>query len=161
MDERATKVAEVICEKTGVKMEDLLHLLNEVMQAQVQRTEEQILEMRIANLLAQMGLIPRVPAFQFLCKAIQHTYENYKSGSNARKLLKDVYKQMEQEYNRDVTSIQNVIRYLIKHNWYNLSTEMKEQIFEGRVNWRVGIPTNKEFILTMAEYLYHEDAFAE
>lgn len=108
------------------------------------------LEIIISKYLRDLTVPANLKGYYYLRTAIIMAIEN----PNLRKrTIISIYYVIAEKYNTTPAKIERDIRYTIKRAWLRTSYELIENIFSYTSNSKKGIPTNAEFIFSIADHI--------
>jgi CheY-like chemotaxis protein len=108
------------------------------------------LQITITKILHELGIPSHIKGYRYIKEGIMLIYDNHKLiGEITKKLYLDIAK----IYNTTVSNVERAIRHAIEISWNRGNWELMEEIFGHSIDIDKAKPTNKEFIVTVADKL--------
>lgn len=161
------KVARMIEElsKLGYTMQDLADLVRVLGKACYEESESiemeedaycsKKLEIRITELLKEIGISINLAGFNFIRKAIIMNIL-YQKRYSKHIQLKEVYKKLAIQYKTEPSKVQRAIRNAVETTLDNMEPKDIKKYFGNTVAYPKGIPNNAGFIAALTDYLLLE-----
>ena len=112
-----------------------------------------ILAIKIANILHQIGISPNLKGYRYLREEIKMTVENF---SVIDSITKEIYPSVAQKFNTTPSRVERATRHAIEKAWDKGDPEVLNGMFGYTIDSRKGKPTNSEFIAMIADKLLME-----
>ena len=106
-------------------------------------------EMRISDILKELGVSPNVIGYLYLIYGIE---EMTKDQSLMYAITKRLYPLVAQKFDATAARVERSIRHAIEKGWCRGNMKMQEKLFGYTVDMNKGKPTNSEFMCTVADY---------
>ena len=116
------------------------------------------IEVRVTNLIHDVGVPAHIKGYQYLREAIIMSVEN-EEVINA--VTKTLYPTLAKSFKTTPSRVERAIRHAIEVAWNRGQIEVHDKIFGYTVNSNKGKPTNSEFIAMLADLLRMEIVEAE
>ncbi len=116
------------------------------------------IEVRVTNLIHDVGVPAHIKGYQYLREAIIMSVEN-EEVINA--VTKTLYPTLAKSFKTTPSRVERAIRHAIEVAWNRGQIEVHDKIFGYTVNSNKGKPTNSEFIAMLADLLRMETVVAE
>ena len=116
------------------------------------------IEVRVTNLIHDVGVPAHIKGYQYLREAIIMSVEN-EEVINA--VTKTLYPALAKSFKTTPSRVERAIRHAIEVAWNRGQIEVHDKIFGYTVNSNKGKPTNSEFIAMLADLLRMEIVEAE
>ncbi|MDD2627693.1 MAG: sporulation transcription factor Spo0A [Clostridia bacterium] len=113
------------------------------------------IEVRVTNLIHNVGVPAHIKGYQYLREAIVMSVEN-EEVINA--VTKTLYPTLAKGFKTTPSRVERAIRHAIEVAWNRGQIEVHDKIFGYTVNSNKGKPTNSEFIAMLADMLRMESA---
>lgn len=110
----------------------------------------QPLEVRVTNLIHDVGVPAHIKGYQYIREAIMLTVQN-EDIINA--VTKTLYPSLAMNFHTTPSRVERAIRHAIEVAWNRGQVEVHDKIFGYTVNSNKGKPTNSEFIAMIADKL--------
>ena len=111
------------------------------------------IEVRVTNLIHDVGVPAHIKGYQYLREAIIMSVENEEI-INA--VTKSLYPNLAKVFKTTPSRVERAIRHAIEVAWNRGQIEVHDKIFGYTVNSNKGKPTNSEFIAMLADLLRME-----
>ena len=108
------------------------------------------LEIRITNLLKEIGIPASLKGYHYIRQAVMLTYND---NSYISKVTTKLYPSIAKTFNTTTNSVERFMRYAIEIAWNRGNAEVLNKYFGYTINATRGKPTNREFIAMMVDYL--------
>ena len=118
-----------------------------------QASKEEILEVKVTNIIHEIGVPAHIKGYQYLREAIIMSVENEEI-INA--VTKSLYPNLAKVFKTTPSRVERAIRHAIEVAWNRGQIEVHDKIFGYTVNSNKGKPTNSEFIAMLADLLRME-----
>lgn len=129
-------------------VQDLNKDIKKVLIKKMQYSKDKILRMRITKIMKELGMSPSLKGYHYIGDAIFMIIKNQEKILQIGKLI---YTQIANEYETNICAVERSIRTAIEIVIKNGNIEVIQKIFGYTINPDKGKPTNKEFIVTIAE----------
>ena len=116
------------------------------------------IEVRVTNLIHDVGVPAHIKGYQYLREAIIMSVQN-EEVINA--VTKTLYPSLAKVFKTTPSRVERAIRHAIEVAWNRGQIEVHDKIFGYTVNSNKGKPTNSEFIAMLADMLRMESVEAE
>ena len=110
--------------------------------------ESKKIDKKISMVLKKLGISPSREGYYYIKDSILICLDNELYNLN---ITKDIYYVLSKKYQKNISAIEKAIRKSIEIGWNNCNLSFSEEVFENIVNYDKAKPTNKEFIITIAE----------
>lgn len=111
------------------------------------------LEVRVTNLIHDVGVPAHIKGYQYLREAIILAVEN---ADIINAVTKTLYPMLAKSFKTTPSRVERAIRHAIEVSWNRGQIEVHNKIFGYTVNSNKGKPTNSEFIAMLADLLRME-----
>lgn len=111
------------------------------------------IEVRVTNLIHDVGVPAHIKGYQYLREAIIMSVENEEIINAVTKTL---YPSLAKTFKTTPSRVERAIRHAIEVAWNRGQIEVHDKIFGYTVNSNKGKPTNSEFIAMLADMLRME-----
>lgn len=115
-----------------------------------QATKEEILEIRVTNIIHEVGVPAHIKGYQYLRDGIIMVVNNIEV---INQITKQLYPDLAKKYKTTPSRVERAIRHAIEVAWNRGQIDTVESIFGYTVNSNKGKPTNSEFIAMIADKL--------
>ena len=115
-----------------------------------QATKEEILEIKVTNIIHEVGVPAHIKGYQYLRDGIIMVVNNIEV---INQITKQLYPDLAKKYKTTPSRVERAIRHAIEVAWNRGQIETVESIFGYTVNSTKGKPTNSEFIAMIADKL--------
>ena len=115
-----------------------------------QASKEQILEIKVTNIIHEIGVPAHIKGYQYLRDGIMMVVNN---NEVINQITKQLYPDLAKKYKTTPSRVERAIRHAIEVAWNRGQIETVESIFGYTVNSNKGKPTNSEFIAMIADKL--------
>ncbi len=115
-----------------------------------QATKEEILEVKVTNIIHEIGVPAHIKGYQYLRDGIIMVVDNIEV---INQITKQLYPDLAKKYKTTPSRVERAIRHAIEVAWNRGQIETVENIFGYTVNSNKGKPTNSEFIAMIADKL--------
>ena len=115
-----------------------------------QASKEEILEVKVTNIIHEIGVPAHIKGYQYLRDGIMMVVENIEV---INQITKQLYPDLAKKYKTTPSRVERAIRHAIEVAWNRGQIETVENIFGYTVNSNKGKPTNSEFIAMIADKL--------
>lgn len=115
-----------------------------------QATKEEILEIKVTNIIHEVGVPAHIKGYQYLRDGIIMVVNNIEV---INQITKQLYPDLAKKYKTTPSRVERAIRHAIEVAWNRGQIETVESIFGYTVNSSKGKPTNSEFIAMIADKL--------
>lgn len=112
------------------------------------------MEVRITNLMHNIGVPAHIKGYQYLREAIRLVIED---DDIMCAITKELYPCLAEKFNTTPSRVERAMRHAIEVSWNRGQVAMHEAIFGYTVKSNRGKPTNSEFIAMIADKLNLED----
>ena len=116
------------------------------------------IEVRVTNLIHDVGVPAHIKGYQYLREAIIMSVQN-EEVINA--VTKTLYPSLAKAFKTTPSRVERAIRHAIEVAWNRGQIEVHDKIFGYTVNSNKGKPTNSEFIAMLADMLRMETVGAQ
>ncbi len=116
----------------------------------LQSTKEEILEVKVTNIIHEIGVPAHIKGYQYLRDGIMMVVNNIEV---INQITKQLYPDLAKKYKTTPSRVERAIRHAIEVAWNRGQLETVESIFGYTVNSNKGKPTNSEFIAMIADKL--------
>ena len=113
-------------------------------------SEEEILEVKVTNLIHEIGVPAHIKGYQYLRDGIMMVVNNIEI---INQITKQLYPDLAKKYKTTPSRVERAIRHAIEVAWNRGQIETTQNIFGYTVNSNKGKPTNSEFIAMIADKL--------
>lgn len=111
------------------------------------------IEVRVTNLIHDVGVPAHIKGYQYLREAIILAVEN---ADIINAVTKTLYPMLAKNFKTTPSRVERAIRHAIEVSWNRGQIEVHDKIFGYTVNSNKGKPTNSEFIAMLADLLRME-----
>ena len=139
------------CSEIDPQFQELSECIREIMEPASMEMQDRILELRISELLRQLGVPAHIKGYQYLRKAIIAVAKEPEIISGVTKIL---YPDIARSYGTTPGSVERAMRKAIEAAWDRGDIDCLQHYFGNAVNPEKGKPTNSEFIATVADIMY-------
>jgi len=115
-----------------------------------QASKEEILEIKVTNIIHEIGVPAHIKGYQYLRDGIMMVVNNIEV---INQITKQLYPDLAKKYKTTPSRVERAIRHAIEVAWNRGQIETVESIFGYTVNSNKGKPTNSEFIAMIADKL--------
>jgi len=115
-----------------------------------QASKEEILEVKVTNIIHEIGVPAHIKGYQYLRDGIMMVVNNIEV---INQITKQLYPDLAKKYKTTPSRVERAIRHAIEVAWNRGQIETVENIFGYTVNSNKGKPTNSEFIAMIADKL--------
>ena len=115
-----------------------------------QASKEEILEVKVTNIIHEIGVPAHIKGYQYLRDGIMMVVNNIEV---INQITKQLYPDLAKKYKTTPSRVERAIRHAIEVAWNRGQIETVESIFGYTVNSNKGKPTNSEFIAMIADKL--------
>ena len=115
-----------------------------------QASKEEILEVKVTNIIHEIGVPAHIKGYQYLRDGIMMVVNNIEV---INQITKQLYSDLAKKYKTTPSRVERAIRHAIEVAWNRGQIETVENIFGYTVNSNKGKPTNSEFIAMIADKL--------
>jgi two-component system response regulator (stage 0 sporulation protein A) len=115
-----------------------------------QATKEEILEIKVTNIIHEIGVPAHIKGYQYLRDGIMMVVNDI---DVINQITKQLYPDLAKKYKTTPSRVERAIRHAIEVAWNRGQIETVENIFGYTVNSNKGKPTNSEFIAMIADKL--------
>lgn len=116
----------------------------------VQSSKEEILEIKVTNIIHEIGVPAHIKGYQYLRDGIIMVVNNIEV---INQITKQLYPDLAKKYRTTPSRVERAIRHAIEVAWNRGQLDTVEAIFGYTVNSNKGKPTNSEFIAMIADKL--------
>jgi two-component system response regulator (stage 0 sporulation protein A) len=134
--------AEVLCERIGLWLNNRQQL--------DRKNEVAALEVRVTNVLHQIGVPAHIKGYHFLREAIMMTVKDMEAVSAVTKVL---YPTIAKRFKTTPSRVERAIRHAIEVAWDRGDLDTLQGYFGYTISGVKGKPTNSEFISMIADRL--------
>lgn len=106
------------------------------------------LEVRVTEMLHQVGVPANIQGYQYLRTAIMTAVENMEV---IRRITKELYPSIAEQFQTTASRVERAIRHAIEVAWGRGDVETQYSFFGYTVSSAKGKPTNSEFIAMFAD----------
>ena len=106
-------------------------------------------EKQITKILHDLGLPSNMKGYRYIKDSINTIYNK----SDIKSFTKELYPMIANKYNTQGKNVERAIRNAIDISWNRANWELMEEIFGYSIDQDKAKPTNKEYIITIVEYL--------
>ena len=110
--------------------------------------EELEIEMRVTDIIHQIGVPAHIKGYQYLREAIMMAVEDIDMLGSITKIL---YPTIAKKYQTTASRVERAIRHAIEVAWSRGKMETLDALFGYTINTGKGKPTNSEFIALIAD----------
>ena len=125
--------------------------IKELLKPTPAEAQDRALELRISELLRQLGVPAHIKGYQYLRKAIITVTKDPEVISGVTKIL---YPDIAKAYGTTPGGVERAMRKAIEVAWDRGDIDCLQHYFGNAVNPEKGKPTNSEFIATVADIMY-------
>lgn len=115
-----------------------------------QASKEEILEIKVTNIIHEIGVPAHIKGYQYLRDGIMMAVNNIEI---INQITKQLYPDLAKKYKTTPSRVERAIRHAIEVAWNRGQIETVDAIFGYTVNSSKGKPTNSEFIAMVADKL--------
>lgn len=115
-----------------------------------QSTKEEILEIKVTNIIHEIGVPAHIKGYQYLRDGIIMVVNNIEI---INQITKQLYPDLAKKYKTTPSRVERAIRHAIEVAWNRGQIDTVDAIFGYTVNSNKGKPTNSEFIAMVADKL--------
>lgn len=115
-----------------------------------QATKEEILEIKVTNIIHEVGVPAHIKGYQYLRDGIIMVVNNIEI---INQITKQLYPDLAKKYKTTPSRVERAIRHAIEVAWNRGQVETVESIFGYTISSSKGKPTNSEFIAMIADKL--------
>ena len=115
-----------------------------------QATKEEVLEVKVTNIIHEIGVPAHIKGYQYLREAIMMVVNDI---DIINQITKQLYPEIANKYRTTPSRVERAIRHAIEVAWGRGQVDTVESIFGYTVNSNKGKPTNSEFIAMIADKL--------
>lgn len=157
--EKATNIEAVLkeCRSKGVTIEDLLNVISTAIASKeavgkgdIGVTEKENIEIRVSNLLREIGIPSHIKGYQYVRYAIIYSFENPEAMDGVTKV---VYPNVAKKFATTSSRVERAIRHAIEVAWERGESHVFDRYFGNTIDLKRGKPTNSEFIAMLVDYL--------
>ncbi len=128
---------------------EIMILKKEVQKLKLEKqSESQTLEMRITQLLHEIGVPAHINGYNYIREAIIMCVNNPEI---LNYITKKLYPDIAQKYKTTDTRVEKAIRHAIERAWLKGNQELINELFAYTIPASKGRPTNSEFIALIAD----------
>lgn len=120
----------------------------------MRRTAKETLEMRVTNLIHEVGIPAHIRGYRYVREAIIMAVKNKDYIDSVTKLL---YPELAAKFETTSSRIERAIRHAIEVAWSRGSVDVQNKIFGYTINSNKGKPTNAEFVAKLSDRICVED----
>ena len=120
----------------------------------VMTSESSDLELRVSNILREIGIPAHIKGYTYIRTAIIMTVNNPQIMENVTKVL---YPEVAKAYNTTSSRVERAIRHAIEVAWDRGNYRVLEEYFGATIDDRRGKPTNSEFVAMLADKIRLEN----
>lgn len=139
-------------EKLGYPLEDVLELLESMKKVKNVEQQDDSIKLRIIRILNEIGIPRNLRGCEYLRTAIELAYKN-----NHISITRELYPRVAEKHNSTSKRVERAIRHAIEVTWSRGNIEFINHYFAYSVSAVKGMPTNSQFIFTIADILIVED----
>ena len=152
MDVLVQRIREIVRKPEASTQPQLLPLNNKPTFVDVssQATKEEVLEIKVTNIIHEIGVPAHIKGYQYLRDGIMMVVDNIEV---INQITKQLYPDLAKKYKTTPSRVERAIRHAIEVAWNRGQVETVESIFGYTVNSNKGKPTNSEFIAMIADKL--------
>lgn len=152
MDVLAQRIREIVDKPTACTQPNLIAKETKPTYVDVssQATKEEILEIKVTNIIHEIGVPAHIKGYQYLRDGIMMVVDNIEV---INQITKQLYPDLAKKYKTTPSRVERAIRHAIEVAWNRGQIETVENIFGYTVNSNKGKPTNSEFIAMIADKL--------
>lgn len=152
MDVLAQRIREIVDKPTACTQPNLIAKETKPTYVDVssQATKEEILEVKVTNIIHEIGVPAHIKGYQYLRDGIMMVVNNIEV---INQITKQLYPDLAKKYKTTPSRVERAIRHAIEVAWNRGQIETVENIFGYTVNSNKGKPTNSEFIAMIADKL--------
>ncbi len=110
--------------------------------------ESKKIDKKISMVLKKLGISPSREGYYYIKDSILLCLDMELYNLN---VTRDIYYTLSKKYQKNISAIEKAIRKSIEIGWNNCNLAYSEEVFENIINYDKAKPTNKEFIITIAE----------
>ena len=115
-----------------------------------QATKEEILEIKVTNIIHEVGVPAHIKGYQYLRDGIIMVVNNIEV---INQITKQLYPDLAKKYKTTPSRVERAIRHAIEVAWNRGNTDAIDEIFGYTVSAVKAKPTNSEFIAMIADKL--------
>ncbi len=108
------------------------------------------IQIRVSNLLHELGVPSQIKGFQYLREGILMLYQ---STGLIGGITKDVYPEIARRYDTTTSRVERAIRHAIEVSWNRADYQKMNQLFGHSIDYDRAKPTNSEFMVTISDAL--------
>ena len=123
---------------------------NNYVDIKTQASKEEILEVKVTNIIHEIGVPAHIKGYQYLRDGIMMAVNNIEI---INQITKQLYPDLAKKYKTTPSRVERAIRHAIEVAWNRGQIETVDAIFGYTVNSNKGKPTNSEFIAMIADKL--------
>ena len=116
----------------------------------VMTSESSDLELRVSNILQEIGITAHIKGYTYIRTAIIMTVNNPQIMENVTKVL---YPEVAKAYNTTSSRVERAIRHAIEVAWNRGDVDVLNSYFGYTIQSSRGKPTNSEFIAMISDKL--------
>ena len=139
----------------GLTEEHIYEIIaNALNNAEPPKPKESNIELRITDILREMGIPAHIKGFRFVRTAIKLVYDD---PTLIERVTKALYPTVARMHNSTSSRVERAIRHAIETGWDRGNVEVLSEYFGYTTDSERGKPTNAEFIAMIADELLLED----
>ena len=108
------------------------------------------LQISITKILHELGIPSHIKGYQYIREGIGIIYEHPETIGG---ITKELYPELANKFDTTVSRVERAIRHAIEVSWNRGDWDLMEEIFGHSVDIDKAKPTNREFIVTIADKL--------
>lgn len=116
----------------------------------VDKKVNQEIQVKVSNLLHDLGVPSQIKGFQYLREGILMLY---KSTGLIGGITKEIYPEIARRYDTTPSRVERAIRHAIEVSWNRADYQMMNRIFGHSIDYDRAKPTNSEFMVTLSDAL--------
>lgn len=157
--EKAKNIKAILeeCRSKGVTIEDLLRVISTAIASEnpadkenIETVEEENIEIRVSDLLKEIGVPAHIKGYRYVRYAIIYALENTEALDMVTKVL---YPAVAKKFGATSSNVERAVRHAIEVAWDRGDVDVFQKYFGYTVDMSRGKPTNSEFIAMLVDYL--------
>ena len=147
---RAIEILKLL-KQHGYDLQDVIDMLCQY-EEKTEPKEETSLEVRVSQLLIELGMPTSLSGYHY-CKTAIITMYNHINKQEECLIVKDIYLLIAKKWNTTVSRVERAIRHAIEVCFERGNTEKLNQYFGNILSEKKEKATNSEFISTLTEVI--------
>lgn len=146
------------CRSRGVTIDDLLELISAKLEAKSGEhetitiyAEAPDLEMKVTNLLKEIGVPAHIKGYRYIRYAIIYVLEE--DDAAIESVTKRLYPSVAKHFDTTSSRVERAMRHAIEVAWERGNVDILHNFFGYTIQPGKGKPTNSEFIAMITDYL--------